>query len=218
MASVETRRYTPSPDLAKTDRASSTLLYLVSGKTTKVHKADGKNYATIAYRDTLPVDLMPLLVLDASGRVRQTYTDMAANRSIIERLPSEPKDYGPLTVHVWNQSGSKTAWNNREELVSGIVETIQSKPDQEWLVVHHKAKKGIPDIPREIRSRVGDAIRDPLHNVGPTLCVKSVVACPQRDPRRVPLLSTLADTATTHLAKGQPVEAGDVTREEVDRD
>jgi hypothetical protein len=134
------------------DRQVLTALFRLSGRAARV-KWDGnaKGNSVLTYEDTLPLDLAPLLVLDASGRVRQTYADMEKHRGIVVPLPTAPKRYDPLTVHVWQTAGSKAGWSrNGEELLAGIVSTIQTKPDEKWLVVHHKASRGVPNLPREI--------------------------------------------------------------------
>lgn len=79
----------------------------------------------------MPEDLLPLLVLDASGRVRGTYEHMENHRLNVVRLQEAPKDYAPLTVHVWQKSGSKSGWaDNGEELAEGVLNTIMTKPSE----------------------------------------------------------------------------------------
>jgi len=67
------------------------------------------------------------------------------------RLPTAEKRYDPLTVHVWQAAGSKSGWQRRgPELLEGIAKTIQGKPNERFLVVHHKAGPRVPDVPREV--------------------------------------------------------------------
>jgi hypothetical protein len=101
----------------------------------------------LTYRDTLPDDLVPLLVLDASGRVRQIYRDMEEHRGTLVRLKDATKDYSPLTVHVWRTSGGKDAFREGgDRLIAGIAETILTKPNEDWLVVAHQKAGKIPDV------------------------------------------------------------------------
>jgi hypothetical protein len=91
------------------------------------------------YRETLPQGLAPLVVLDASGRVRSTYSQWEENRDGLVRLSPAPKSYKNLTVHCWQRGGGKSAFNqNGRTLIEGIVSTINTKPDEDWLVVFHK--------------------------------------------------------------------------------
>jgi hypothetical protein len=91
------------------------------------------------YRDTIPEDLWPVLILDASGRVRTTYKLWEERRMGFVRLPEGPKRYDGHTVHLWSTAGSKTAWKkNGRLLVDGIADTIRQRLDEEWLLIAHK--------------------------------------------------------------------------------
>lgn len=141
-------------------------LYLVSGRLVKVRK-DGRSGSTaIDFHDTMPSDLAPIVVLDASGRkgVRVLYEDLEHSRGILKRLKSAPKSYRKLRLHVWQRGGGKEAWReNSEELIEGVVNTILEKPDEEWLIIHHKAERGVPDLAREIEARVAPEVFWKLH-------------------------------------------------------
>lgn len=125
-------------------------LWYLSGKTVVVRR-DGRDGNTVLnYRETLPEDLAPLLVLDASGRVRETYAEMERGRSNIVRLKTATKRYDRLTVHVWKTGGGKGSFAKGErrahELIDGIASTINTKPGEEWLVVHHLPSKHTVDV------------------------------------------------------------------------
>ena len=145
---------------------AATTLWLLSGKKVAIRKdrgvKNGQTQTVLSYRDHLPDDLAPLLILDASGRVRKTY-DLwqASDRNNLVQLRQARKTYKNLTVHLWKRGGGKSSFRNpasREELIKGICNTIDSKPDEEFLVVHHKAEtwNGVEqDIEKEIRANVG---------------------------------------------------------------
>ncbi len=93
----------------------------------------------LGYRGHLPADFFPVLILDASGRVRTTYRFWERDRGGLVMLPSATKRYDNLTIHVWNKAGGKSAFrSNAGDLVEGIAATINSKPGEEWLVILHK--------------------------------------------------------------------------------
>jgi hypothetical protein len=121
------------------DRAAVEGLWFLFGKVVTVRR-DGKYGNTILdYRETLPPDIAPLLVLDASARVRATYKLWEDYRGGVVPLPTAPKDYSPLTINMWSKSGGKGAFKkNSDHLITGIANTIDTKPDEAWLVVHHK--------------------------------------------------------------------------------
>lgn len=125
-------------------KEAATVLYRLSGKTATV-RYDGQNVNTVLdYHDTLPDDFAPVLVLDASGRVRETYALWSKYRKNLRPLGGAAKSYRNLTVHHWQQGGGKSAFRDPRQhcqLIDGIVATINSKPDEDWLVVHHKKER-----------------------------------------------------------------------------
>lgn len=135
----------------------ATSLWRMSGRTVIIRNDGLLGNTLVDYYETLPADLAPLVVLDASGRVRETYNDLELSRQNLIRLESAVKRYDPLTVHLWRKGGSKSAWKrNRLRLLEGVVQTIQSKPDERWLVVVHKKDEQVGDIEKDIRNLLAD--------------------------------------------------------------
>lgn len=134
-------------------KRTTTGLITMSGKVARVRRDGGRRCGTLlTYQDTLPDDLLPLLVLDASGRVRHTYADIEEHRRNLVRLPEAAKHYGPLKVHLWQTSGSKSGFaTNGPALVKGIADTIATRPDEKWLVVIHKAGGRAGNVEAAIR-------------------------------------------------------------------
>jgi hypothetical protein len=130
--------------------------------TTVVVRKDGVYGATlVAYEDTLPADIGPMLVLDASARVRKTYKLWKQGRGGITFLPSAVKSYRNLTVHLWDHGGGKKAFERDDKvLIDGIVATILRKPNEPWLVVHHINLNEVD---------VEAAVRSLLPSVGPNV-------------------------------------------------
>lgn len=127
-------------DAPAVDQRAATTLWQLGGKTATV-RHDGQGRRTMLdYRDLLPEDLAPLLVLDASGRVRNTYDGWETGRGNLIRLPAAPKSYRNLCIHVWNHAGGKSAFaRDGKSLISGIASTVNSEPDEPFLIVHHKS-------------------------------------------------------------------------------
>jgi hypothetical protein len=123
----------------ETSRKLVEALWSVSGCYVSVRK-DLSGGTAVDYQETMPDDFAPLLVCDASGRVRDTYNSMERDRGNLVRLLTAYKSYKNLTVRLWDRGGGKSAYNDpacRAILVEGIAKTIDTKPDQEWLVIHH---------------------------------------------------------------------------------
>jgi hypothetical protein len=104
--------------------------------------------------------------MDASGRVRQTYAEWE-NRGGFIKLPSAAKSYRNLNIRLWRAGGGKTAWRDKgDELCDGVAAAINSKRDEEFLVIYHRDGVDM-DIKTEIRSRViGDKDRVQFLNWG----------------------------------------------------
>ena len=90
----------------------------------------------------LPADFAPALILDASGRVRETYKVMEA-AGLLKRLPIAAKRYDRLTINHWDKGASRSVLvdsKKRQEVLEGIADAINAKGDEEhWLVIHPKA-------------------------------------------------------------------------------
>jgi hypothetical protein len=163
---------------AQTDRRRCeilliTELWLLSGKTVSVCRDGTYGNTMVNYRETLPEGLAPLVVLDASGRVRSTYDQWEENRGGLTRLAAAPKRYDNLTVHCWRTNGGKSAFKqNGRTLLDGIAATINTKPNEEWLVVFHKEFKA------EIEKRFADNKRVHLIHWGEHQATNDYTAVP----------------------------------------
>jgi hypothetical protein len=114
-------------------------LWHLFGNKAAVRKDGDPEPTMVSYRDNLPYDLAPVVILDASGRVTTTYTLWQQYRRALVRLKPGRKAYDNLTLHVWRIGGGASSFLNDGSLRrSGIVETIRSKRTERWLVVCHK--------------------------------------------------------------------------------
>jgi hypothetical protein len=111
----------------------------------------------------LPDDFAPCLILDASGRIRESYKMMEAN-GILQRLPSFTADYSRLNIHHWNRAASRSALMNdaaRLEVLSSVAELISEGPGEEsWLIIHPQDREGDPhSVTQELRAMVPNPSR-----------------------------------------------------------
>ena len=118
---------------------------------------DGRN-ALIGFQELLGSALAPMIVLDASARVRRTYDVMEQRRGIIVRLPSGPKDYSNLSVHPWARGGGRrTVMRDLDEIAEGIARTIRRCAPSSFLVIcfkqHDEDELELRDL---IMRRLGD--------------------------------------------------------------
>lgn len=118
-----------------------TLRLLVSSREEKpVVRRDQYNVPhLVGFADTLPSDLTPLVILDASARVRHTYDLWKARRKTLVPIKTALKDYSNLTVHWWNKGGGKSSIkSNPSRYAVAISDVINTSPEAHWLVIYHK--------------------------------------------------------------------------------
>ena len=138
------------------DREAARTLSLLSGKSVRVRR-DVRGNTLLDYRNHLPQDFFPLVILDASGRVRTTYENWRKDRGNLVILATAIKRYDKLSIHVWNKCGGKSAFRNQSsDLIEGIAATINTKPTEQWLVILHKedecrgGRNRIPDLMKHL--------------------------------------------------------------------
>jgi hypothetical protein len=145
------------------DDQSQTLnaIRIMSGRAARVTVENRFGATALTFHDTIPDDLAPLLVLDASVRVRSVYRFVEKHRRGVRRLKEAVKRYEPLTVSLWKTSGGKTSFSERgTDLVKGIVKTILSKPEERWLIVAHKRSGRIPDMEKLVSRSLPTDVRE----------------------------------------------------------
>lgn len=139
------------PNLSQDQETAVEALWRLSGRWVTVRNDGATGNTLLDYEETLPKSIAPVLILDASGRVRNTYRLWETERGGVVRLPSAAKDYSNLNIHVWPTGGGKQSFRRKAlSLLSGIANTINERPDEEWLVVHHKAEPGF-DVVKDLK-------------------------------------------------------------------
>ena len=127
-------------------------LYRLSDRHCRV-RHEGHKQVVLNYEDMLPPDLGPLVVCDASGRVRTMYEHWWRDRGGLHFLQSPRKDYTGLTIHLADVAAGRDTFKpgtpQAEARVKAIVDKITAEvPSAERaLIVHYKPKqKQIIDV------------------------------------------------------------------------
>jgi hypothetical protein len=129
-------------------------LWFLFGKHVTVRRDGAYGNTMLDYKDTLPDELKPLLALDASARVRRVYRCWEKGRGGIINLPPAEKHYDNLHIHVWNRGGGKSGFRKDGMVfVEGVIATVMTRPEEEWLIIHHKADIDM-DFEEEVRARL----------------------------------------------------------------
>lgn len=135
------------------DKNNIEALYGLSGLEARIAK-DQYGTTTIQYVDTLPDDLAPMLILDASGQQRKTYEYWYRERKGLKFLYSPQKSYEGLTIHHWNEgAGKQTQGKGKYKLIAeGVAKAIiENVPNgEDVLVIHYKKSGFMPDMQGEI--------------------------------------------------------------------
>lgn len=88
----------------------------------------------------LPPDFSPVVILDASGRVRETYRVWERAVGNLRLLPAAEKDYSNLTLNLWERRVGQEALKTPgavEEIVRAVAEAITREAEGDWLVIHY---------------------------------------------------------------------------------
>jgi hypothetical protein len=104
---------------------------------------------------TLPEDLKPLLVLDASGRVRRAYQSWAnGNRKDIVSITASSKirqSYNPPLA----ERRGKVVYQKRCSAYRQEVAALPNASDKRWLIIYHE-NMGDIDMRRMIDAQIKD--------------------------------------------------------------
>jgi hypothetical protein len=135
----------------KEDRGAFEALCDLQGRLVRVKK-DQYGTTTLQYKDILPDDLAPMLILDASGQQRATYKLWATGRKTLHFLDSPQKDYAGLTIHHWNEGSGKLSQIKGKYgfIAEGIAKTIRDEVPhgEKCLIVYYKTISKLPDLIR----------------------------------------------------------------------
>lgn len=94
-------------DQEERHRPAVEALYAMAGKAVRLSAGNGRVVTALDIRDALPKDFAPVLVLDASGRVRYTYEAWEKGPGGLTRLKDAPKNYEKLNISVLERGGGK---------------------------------------------------------------------------------------------------------------
>jgi len=201
-----------------------TALWMLSGRTITSRKNHRGGATVLDYKDAMPADFAPALILDASGGVRGTYAAWAEGRGNLTMLPSNAQNYSPMTVNVWARGGSKSSMRAHAlDLCTGVAETVrkviaeEARPPWFLFVVHGATSQY--DCEKTIRAML------PLEGkfrVSFTTWGRADASNEFRDCTHVFLVGTLFYSpsqyeALARAAAGKPSSEGDVDAALLDR-
>jgi hypothetical protein len=133
---------------------------LASGHKALVRHTEESGHTLVTAVEDWPRDIAPLLILDASARVKYSYDLWEMHRGTLRRLKSPQKRYTGLFIHHWKKGGSRTSVQaNPEQFVEAmstvISQALNSSSSCKWLVVTRKWKPGDrTDVWEKLKARL----------------------------------------------------------------
>jgi hypothetical protein len=132
------RSFTESAAFKKsTDKDLIELLWRISGQPVTVRRYRNTQLI-IDCVQSIPSDFPPCLVLDASGRIKGTYTVQKRKLSNLVELPYSNKSYRNLDVYVWRRGGGKEVIKALKDIAPELIKVLMAYPDEEFLFLLHK--------------------------------------------------------------------------------
>lgn len=131
------------------------------GKDAMVLQDNRVGKVLVAASSPLPADFAPAIILDASGRVRETYRVMEESGYPLVRLPAAVTDYSRLALHHWDRASSRSALRDpsaRKEILEAAAKVINANSDEDWLILHHQPRQGETAL-EELKALVANPTR-----------------------------------------------------------
>jgi hypothetical protein len=153
VAATAPRKKLPDTQLGKTVDA----LKRLGGRTATMVDTGSGDMRLAGSATPFPDDFAPVIILDASGRVRTTYSLWEQAVGNLQRLPAAVNDYGRLRVHLWERAVGKQAFadkGTRSDVIAAIADIINAAAAGDWLVISYK------DYPLEDELAVAVTRRD----------------------------------------------------------
>lgn len=127
-------------------------MWKIEGKPIRI-VFDQQGAGCLEYETNLPDDMKPVLVLDASARVRKLYDLQQKGTMDVVVLDAAVKDYSNVQVFMKSKPGGR-GWfmkkNNRDTRAQEVADVINANPDRTPLVIYHKDADGFEEMVTEL--------------------------------------------------------------------
>ena len=146
-------------ELDSTKRRVAYCLWKMSGREVRV-TTDAEGRAAIDWKQSLPDDFFPVVVFDASGKIRTMNDYYAEATDKLEHITDIKRDFSHLTFHHINLGGGKDSWRKRKgPLLELTRELVNLEPDRKTLVIYHSSERDkgkklqLPNIQQELEGQ-----------------------------------------------------------------
>jgi hypothetical protein len=145
--------------LLKEEQEAVRKLARLAGRTVGIERGPLGQLAFVGAGKPLPTDFMPVIVFDASARLRDTYRLQEQFQGNVVRMAGVEHSYADTSIHLCKVPiGTDKLADpvHRGEILTAAADLINSDPDADWLVIHHMAKTGRYDIEAELKGLLND--------------------------------------------------------------
>jgi hypothetical protein len=138
----------------------------LAGSTAYLRGNDHTDWTFFGAGRSLPADIMPLLVLDASARLTSRYKQLLAHGMNVVELEPALLTYDRVAVHWCNLAAGKTALRDAAQrgiIYGTIADLVNAKPSEDFLIVIAKdacgGGEGPVAMPKELHALLPDPDR-----------------------------------------------------------
>lgn len=139
----------------------------LAGSKAVITGSTNEGWKVVGIGRSLPADIGPLFVLDASARLTARYNDLSPFGMTAVKLEPALVSYDALTIHWWNRGAGKTALSDKGERTAvhtAIADLANSKPTERFLIVASKslvpvASDGQASLPTDLERLITDPAR-----------------------------------------------------------
>jgi hypothetical protein len=145
------------------NKSLATIQSLAGNQVLLVVSEDGHR-SLVRPKWSLPSDMKPLIVLDASARLRQQYGLMNDFQGELLGSPPLIRDYSNLNVNIWKRGCGKSALS-RTSVITNIAKEVAHLINQsnggDWLIVHYK---DYPQVVEATRGYISEDVNATIHS------------------------------------------------------
>lgn len=142
-------------------------LVRLAGSSAYLRGDDKDGWSFIGAGRSLPADIAPLFVLDASARLTARYRQLSAHGMRVVELEPATLSYERMNIHWYDRGAGRTALNDpaqRGVIFKAIADLANTKPTEQFLLVISKrvcggGEDGPATLPKELHGMITDPDR-----------------------------------------------------------
>jgi hypothetical protein len=197
--------------LTEGQRSDVQALSMAGGRKLIVKDAKRFGRALVGRGPSLPDDLAPLIVMDASIRVRSLYQVWAHDRGNVEFLPAASNSYDNLVINVWKRASGRgilATPADRGDILRKVADLINAKAAEGWIVIC-PLDNGLSGV--IIQSELNALLKEP-DNVDFVTWGRHVGTNTFKDRRNVVVIGAFRQPESVYQARymaasGKPIES-----------